>query len=201
MPARLRLTLFVAAVFVLLAAAGVMLLGGGGEHSASAGGLRGSLRPDHIPPKDFTLRDQDGRPASLRAYRGQVVILTFMYSTCRDTCPLTAQQIRQALDDVGHDVPALAVSVDPRNDDPARAKAFLLRQHMTGRMRFLVGTQATLEPVWGFYGVQPQTKAFDHSASVVLIDKQGRQRESFPVQQLVPEDLAHDIEVLQRAAA
>ena len=66
-----------------------------------------------IPPEDFALRDQDGDMASLHQYRGQPVILTFMYSTCQNTCPLMADQIRGAMNDLGHDVPALAVSVDP----------------------------------------------------------------------------------------
>jgi len=36
-----------------------------------------------LRPKDFTLRDQNGREVSLRALRGRVVVLTFMYSTCQ----------------------------------------------------------------------------------------------------------------------
>lgn len=198
MPARLRLTLVVAAALVLLGAAGVLAFGGG---SAGKGdGFRGFQRP-RVPARDFALRDQDGRTVSLRQYRGRVVVLTFMYSTCRDTCPVTAQDILGALDDLGHDVPALAVSVDPKNDTPRTAKAFLLRQHLTHRMQFLLGTRAQLAPVWKDYYIQPQGDGFEHSASVLLIDKRGRQRESFPVQQLVSEDLAHDIRLLERERA
>ena len=36
--------------------------------------------------------------------------------------------------------PAVAVSVDPANDTPERAERFLVRQHVTGRIRFLLGT-------------------------------------------------------------
>ena len=138
---------------------------------------------------------------SLRQFRGRVVVLTFMYTTCRDTCPLTATQIRGALDDLDHDVPALAVSVDPVNDTPARAKKFLFQRGLGhDRMRFLLGTRPQLEPIWKAYGIQPQGKAFDHSAYVLLVDRHGRQRIGFPVQQLVPEDLAHDIRRLQAEA-
>ena len=38
--------------------------------------------------------------SSASALRGKVVVLSPMYSTCEDTCPLTAQQIRGALDDL-----------------------------------------------------------------------------------------------------
>jgi protein SCO1 len=199
MPARIRLALFVTALLALSAALGVALLHRPGASSESVA-FAGALRPD-IPPRDFRLHDQDGRPVSLRQFRGRVVILTFMYTTCRDTCPLTATQIRGALDDLSHPVPALAVSVDPVNDTPERAREFLFRRGLGhDRMRFLLGTRAQLRPIWRSYGVRPQGKAFDHTAYVVVIDRHGRQRVGFPVAQLVPEDLAHDVRRLQAEA-
>jgi protein SCO1 len=169
----------------------------------SAGTVAAAVRDGQEPAApDFT-RDHligDGT-VSLRDYRGQVVVLTFLYTTCRDTCPLTATQIRGALDDLGRDVPALAVSVDPANDTPERARRFLFTRGLArDRMRFLLGTRAQLEPVWKAYGIRPQGEAFDHSAYVLLIDRRGRQRIGFPVQQLTPEALAHDIRRLQAEA-
>jgi protein SCO1/2 len=196
MPARIRLALFVTAVLALTAALGVALFDRPGSPGTSVA-FAGALRPD-IPPQDFHLHDQDGRPVSLRQFRGRVVILTFMYTTCRDTCPLTATQIRGALDDLGRPVPALAVSVDPVNDTPGRAREFLFQRGLShDRMRFLLGSRAQLAPIWKAYGIRPQGKAFDHTAYVLVIDRHGRQRVGFPVQQLVPEDLAHDVRRLQ----
>src|SRR4051794_41862170 len=54
----------------------------------------------------------------MREYRGKPVVVTFMYSHCKDTCPVQAQQIKGALDDIGHDLPALSISVDPPGDTP-----------------------------------------------------------------------------------
>lgn len=199
MPARIRLALFVTATLALLAAAGVTLFGsrGGGDGSVA---FAGALRPE-IPPQNFSLRDQDGKRVSLRSYRGKVVVLTFMYTTCRDTCPLTATQIRGALDDLKSPPPALAVSVDPVNDTPERAREFLFRRGLSqDRMRFLLGSRAQLQPIWKAYGIQPQGRRFEHSAYVLLIDRHGRQRIGFPVQQLTPEGLAHDIRRLQAEA-
>ena len=75
---------------------------------------------------------------------------------------------------------------------------------MTGlahdRMRFLLGSRRQLAPIWDAYGIRPQGAAFDHSAYVLLLDRHGRQRVGFPVAQLVPEDLAHDIRRLQAEA-
>ena len=85
------------------------------------------------------------------------MVLTFLYTTCRDTCPLTATQIRGALDDLDRDVPALAVSVDPANDTRRARAAFLFKRGLgDDRMRFLLGTRAQLAPVWKAYGIRPQ---------------------------------------------
>ena len=201
MPARLRLTLVVALVCVVAALAGVALLGGGGDDAASAGGagptgLHGGLRPPGARATDFRLRDQDGALATMRAYRGRTVVVTFLYSTCQDTCPLTAQQIRGALDELGHDVPVLAISVDPAGDTPLHVKRFLLEQHLVGRMRYLAGTRAQLAPVWRAYGIRPQGRGYEHTASTVVVDETGRQRVGYLSDQLTPEALADDLRTL-----
>jgi protein SCO1/2 len=196
-PARLRLTLVVATVCLLAVLTGIVLLGDGAtEPGGSPTGFHGALRPPDARAVDFRLHDQDGRPATMRAYRGSTVVMTFLYSTCRDTCPLTAQQIRGALDQLGHDVPVLAISVDPRGDTPLHVKQFLVRQHLLGRMRYLVGTRAQLAPVWRAYGIQPQGNGFEHTASTVIVDGAGRQRVGYLTDQLTPEALADDLQAL-----
>ena len=203
MPVRVRLALMVFASLAILAAAGVVVFARPEKPPPlGAGGFAGALSPPNIPPRDFTLSDEDGKPISLRQYRGQVVVLTFMYSTCQDTCPVTATTIRGALDDLGHDVPTLAVSVDPANDTRDSAEAFLVKRGLSGgRMHFLLGTRAQLAPIWHAYGIQPQGNGFEHTARVLVIDKQGRQRVAFPVEQLVDRDLAHDIRKLEAERA
>ena len=85
-------------------------------------GGRRLVRPPGAAAPAFRLRDQDGKPVTMAAYRGRPVVVAFVYSTCQDTCPAQVQTIRGALDELGHDVPVLAVSVDPANDTP-RARA------------------------------------------------------------------------------
>ena len=203
MPARLRLTAAVVVALLVSALAGIVLLGGDGDRAAPAAsapptGFHGALRPPGARAPDFRLRDQDGQLATMREYRGKVVVVTFLYSTCEDTCPLTAQQIRGALDELGEDVPVLAVSVDPANDTPFRARRFLVKQQLAGRMRFLLGTRTQLEPVWRAYGIQPQGEGFEHTASTVVVDGRGRQRLGFLTEQLTAETLARDLRELAR---
>ena len=159
-----------------------------GERPASA--WAGALRPPGATVPDFALRDQDGERVTPPA---GPAVYTFIYSTCEDTCPLQVQQIRGALDDLGRDVPVIGVSVDPANDTPARAQAFLLDQAMTGRMRFLLGSRAELEPVWRAFGIRPQEDGLDHSAYVVLTDGARRQRIGFPSGALTVDGLRADL--------
>jgi protein SCO1/2 len=201
MPARLRLTLVVVAVCLLGALGGIVLLGGSGGKTVSAAGptgLHGGIRPPQARAIDFRLRDQDGHAATMQAYRGRLVLITFMYSTCTDTCPLTAQQIRGALDELGpaRQVPVLAISVDPRGDTPLHVKRFLVEQRLTSRMRYLTGTRAQLDPIWRAYGIQPQGQGYEHTASTVIVDGTGRQRVGYLTEQLTPEALADDLRAL-----
>jgi protein SCO1/2 len=121
------------------------------------------------------------------------VVFTFLYSTCEDTCPAQVQTIRGALDRLGRDVRVVGVSVDPATDTPALARKFLLEQSMTGRMDFLLGSAEQLGRVWRAFGIAPQRSRLDHSAYVVLVDAEGRQRVGFPHSQLTSDRLAQDL--------
>ena len=196
MPLRARLAVLVAASFVVAAAFFATLTGGEPREDGPAR-FEGSLRPPTARAAELTgLRDQDGRPASLAEYRGRPVVVTFLYTTCEDTCPLTAQQIRGALDDLGEDVPALAVAVDPPRDTPARARRFLAEQRLTGRLRFLLGSEPALRRQWRAYGIQRQSAKEEHSGYTILLDGEGRQRIGFPADQVTPDRLAHDLRLL-----
>jgi protein SCO1/2 len=195
MPVRVVFALALVTACALAAVVGVVLADGGEGTDLDVGssGFAGSLRPSAARAPDFRLEDQDGKPATMGQYRGKTVIVTFAYSTCEDICPLQVQQIRGALDRLGRDVPVLAISVDPAGDTRERARRFILDQKMTGRMRFLLGDHAKLQPIWKRYGIAPQRGNLDHSAYVVLVDDRARQRVAFPFSQLTPERLAHDV--------
>jgi len=133
----------------------------------------------------------------MHALRGKPVVVTFLYSTCRDTCPATAQQIRGALDELGHDVPAVAISVDPGTDTEQSARRFLAEQNMTGRMTFALGRRTQLAPLWQAYGTTPQSVQEEHMARAVLVDARGYQRVGYPMQETSPDMIAHDVRVLE----
>lgn len=199
MQPRLRLALFLTGLIALTAAACVLLFAAGDKVVRSSA-FAGAVRPSGIPPAEFGLKDENGDVVRLAALRGKPVVVTFLYTTCRDTCPLTVDQIRGALDELGHDVPVIAVSVDPANDTAAAAKRFSLQRQMTGRMRWVLGDAAQLRRLWRAYGVQPQTDKREHSSWTVLLDETGRQRVGFATSVLTPQGLAHDIARLEAEA-
>jgi len=200
MAPRLRLALVVTGTLALAAIAAVLAFAVG-DRTASGAGFEGALRPPGIPPARIDLPDEHGRLVRMSEMRGKPVVVTFLYTTCEDSCPLTAAQIRGALDELGHDVPVVAVSVDPAGDTPARARSYSLEQRMAGRMRWVLGDRGGLQRIWRAYGVQPQGDGAEHSASTVLLDGDGRQRVGFSTDALTSEALAHDIALLEDEAA
>jgi protein SCO1/2 len=172
-----------------------------GGTAKAADDFVGFRMPQNAVAHDFTLRDQDGRPFRLsRDTAGRVVAMTFIHSRCTSTCPVTLQTIRGALDELGPgrgDVDVLAVSVDPEADTPRSVNRFLRAQHVDGVVRYLTGSRAQLRPVWKQYGIRPQgTGQEDHSAYLLLRDREGLLRIGSPAHQLTPEDVEHDLRLL-----
>jgi protein SCO1 len=193
--ARIAIALFLVAAFALGAV--VLAAGSSGDDDGESKGFEGALMPAGVRAPDFSLRDQDGKPVSMRSLRGKPVLVSFLYTTCDDTCPAQAQTMRGALDDLGHDVPAIAIAVDPPRDTPARARAFLLKARATGRIKFVLGSRAQLRPLWTGFFIRPQSVDQEHQARFTLVDKKGFQRIGFPGDQATPESLAHDLKLLE----
>jgi protein SCO1/2 len=198
MNGRVLIALFLVAVFSL----GAVVLAAPGDDDddgvATAGTrFEGAVMPRGLRAPDFTLENQDREPISMRDFRGRPVIVTFLYTTCEDTCPVQAQTVRGALDELGEDVPAIAIAVDPPRDTPERARAFLSEQHVLGRLDFVLGTRAELRRLWDGFYVRPQSVTQEHRARFTLVDPRGYQRVGYPGFEATPERLAHDIRLLQ----
>ncbi len=197
------------ALVALLTAIGVILLSGRGSAvsppaQASSSPFDGPTMPANARAAGFSLTDQNGRRVSLVQYRGKVVVLTFIHSLCHDACPLMVEAIKGALNALpaaGRGVPTIGITVAQSEDTVANRRRFLARHRMTGRLAFLNGPFLVLRRVWRAYAIEPVTPKIDHSTFVLLIDKRGFERVGIPVDQLTPEALAHDIEVLERERA
>ncbi len=202
-----RLLLLV--LVTLLAAIGIVLLvsrnsGDTPTVPVTQSKFAGPTMPPGLVAKNFSLTDQNGRHVTLSSYRGHVVILTFIHSLCRDDCPFMVEQIKGALNDLpgsGEGIPAIGVSVAPKEDTVANRRRFLTLHRMNARIAFVNGPPATMRRIWHDYAIAPGTGPQGHSAVVVLIDKKGIERVGFGAAQLTPEELAHDLRVLEAEPA
>lgn len=194
---RLLLALFLVGLFALGAAAYAIVESGDDPPDEAYAGFAGSRLPDGVRAPSFELTDEEEQPISMSEFRGEPVVVTFLYTHCDNTCPSAAQQIKGALNDLGHDVPALAIAVDPPRDTAASARAFLSKQRLLGRLRFVLGERSELAPIWRGYAIQAQSARTEHQARIVLVDRRGFQRVGFPIEQATPERIAHDLRMLE----
>ena len=129
------------------------------------------LKPKRVA-EDFRLDNQFGRPVALSDRKGDVVVLTFLYSTCPDVCPVVAVQLRDALEALADDadrVSLVAVSVDPEGDSEASAREFAEKWGLADSLDFLLGDGAELAPVWDAYHLAPSVRERDSSHSGAIL--------------------------------
>ncbi len=143
---------------------------------------------DVVP--DFVLLNQDGKQIHLADFRGESVLLTFIYTRCplADFCPAmstrfsvieeTLQKNKQALGKTH----LLSISFDPAHDSPK-----VLRDYGSGYLQgagekdfrhweFVVAPESNLKNVAAFFGLafMPDEKQFVHSMSTAIISPSGK---------------------------
>lgn len=135
---------------------------------------------------DFQLIDQTDVSMRMSDFRGQVVVLTFMDSRCREVCPLTAIHLRKASQDLGDQASMVVfmginvnVGANRVSDVAETTRKWRLDEIPT--WHFLTGTAEELEPVWKSYDVavvpaQQSGGELIHTPGVFLIDPQGERR-------------------------
>lgn len=170
-----------------------------GGQSANPSGLQGT-NLGSTPAPNFRLTDQFGAPIALSQFKGKPVVLTFLYTHCKDLCPLTAEKLHTVMQNLGGDaskVAVLAVSIDPKGDTTTSALAFSKAHKMEGYWHFLTGTFNVLSPIWSNYDVYADTsdQALNHSFALYVIDKQGRER-IFLNDSFTPAELTADLKIL-----
>jgi protein SCO1 len=185
---------------VALIVTGSILLGCSQEPT-----FRGAALDPPRVVRDFTLPDQFGKQVRSSDFRGRVVVLTFLYTSCPDFCPVIAGKLRETTTSLGDLMPQVAivvVTVDPERDTTDRVYAYSQEHKMLDRWHFLIGDAQDLQPIWEYYWVGRVWKNENgdvmHQSPVHLVDRLGKIRvvhgSSFK-----PSDLAHDIKTLLRS--
>lgn len=166
---------------------------------------------------DGTVLTSEGRTTTLhRAFSGKMVLLSFIYTQCRDArgCPLATSvlaQLRRRLDEapiVSQRVRIISLSFDPTHDTPAMMREYGARFAREGAdWLFLTTTsEATLQPILNAYRQTRQRayesnrelSSYSHVLRVFLIDQHRAIRNIYNADFLDPRLLVNDIITLIR---
>ncbi len=166
--------------------------------SSSVGQLLDRAVPSTIA--DARLIDSAGRPVTLSALRGRVVVISDMLTLCQGTCPLDTANVAAAARRVtaaglGKRVAFLSITVDPRRDTPPRLTAYRHQYAPAAAdWQAITGPPQTINDVWDWLGVYRQrvpdkapgprdwltghrlTYDVTHSDEVFFLDATGRER-------------------------
>ena len=142
------------------------------------------------PAPDFALTTQDGKSLKMTDLKGQVCLVSFVFTTCNGTCPATTHrmgQVQAALKDAGlakdGRVRLLSITLDPARDTPAVLRKYMeLYDADPANWTFLAGDKKRVNKViadWGMWAKPAANGQLDHPSRVFLVDRKGRIREIY----------------------
>jgi protein SCO1/2 len=155
------------------------------------------------PAPEVELTDAQGRPFRLSDLRGRAVVVSFIYTTCNGTCPLTTaamDRVRSTLKARrlwGDRVAFVSITLDAERDTPEvlrRYAAFYRAE--PSRWHFLTGPPDRVHAVlkaWDMWARVGPSGAIDHPSRVFLLDPAGHQREIYSLETLDAEAVADDV--------
>jgi protein SCO1/2 len=153
------------------------------------------------PAPEFTLISQDGAPVSLGDYRGKVVVVTFIFTSCPDTCPLLTAKMAQVQDELGSNfgtkIAFVSITVDPERDTPEVLKQYA--QNFGANLNgwtFLTGDPAALREVersYGLFAAKALDGNVDHTFLTSIVDRQGTLRVQYLGVRFDPQEFRRDL--------
>jgi protein SCO1 len=132
---------------------------------------------------DFTLTDQARRPVTLSAFRGKVVAINFIYTSCAlpQFCFRIANNFgvvqRRFRDRLGRELILLTVTFDPQRDQPEQLAEYASQWKADpDTWHFLTGSVEDIKRVCGLFDVDffPDEGLMNHSSHTAVIDREGR---------------------------
>lgn len=158
--------------------------------------------PAEAPAID--LEATTGELVSLDSFAGKLVVVYFGYTHCPDVCPTTLSTLNKALQRMGD--AADGVQVVMVTVDPARDSVEVLAEYMAYFNDSFVGLTGSVEDIatvattYGVYfaaneGDVASGYTVDHTASLMVIDREGHLRLVLPPE-LGPDEIAADLDYL-----
>jgi protein SCO1/2 len=154
----------------------------------------------------FMLTTQDGNPMSLDELRGKVVVVTFIFASCADSCPRLTAKMATLQSRLGADFGPLvffvSVTVDPERDTLEVLKRYAeVHGARLGGWAFVTGTPAEIRDVAKRYGIaykRMPSGDVDHTFLTSVIDRSGALRVQYLGVRFDADELFRDIESLLR---
>jgi protein SCO1/2 len=183
----------------------VVITQGEPEPGATTRGGPGPKPGDEIP--DFQLVNQDGKRIRTREYRGNALLITFIYTRCPlpDYCPLMTSnfsEIQAALrsrPDLYNRTKLLSITVDPEYDRPAVLRNYGSR-HTEGfnHWEFAGGAAAEIKAIAGYFGMRywEEGDQIIHSLTTAVIDPDGKLFKLYTGNEWKPADVVGDLGLL-----
>ena len=170
---------------------------------ADSGSSNGTLPRIGAAPA-FTLTTQEGTQLSLLELRGNPLVVTFIFTSCRSACPMLTSKLvaiqRRISKTVKPSVRFLAISVAPEIDTPDVLKAYAKAHGADLRSwTFLTGTSSAIEDVARRYAVFQKRRASDdieHTFLTSLIDANGVLRVQYQGVEFNEEEFIADLRAL-----
>ena len=169
------------------------------------------LQPGETVP-DGRFVDQNGRPSSLKSFRGATVVLTFIYTRCPlpTFCPMmdrhfvTLQEHMKADPALGN-VHLVTVSFDPTRDTPAvlRAHARELNADLK-RWTFFTGKQDAVDEFSAKFGVfvvrnPNDERDITHNLRTAIIGPDGVVKKIYTGNEWTPDEILMDLKPVANA--
>lgn len=181
------------------------------ERRADSGGASGGfeLLQTGAPVPDMAFVNQDGRSVSLADFKGQALVVTFIYTSCPmpNFCPLMDRNfaaIQQKLKETNNALRThlLSVSFDPQTDTPAVMKTHAQGLGADPRLwSFVTGDRDAIDRWAAGFGVSISRAMNDprditHNLRTALIDRQGNLVQVYGGNEWTPDQVVADIRVM-----
>ena len=158
------------------------------------------------PAPDFALTNQAGERVALADLQGKVLAVTFIYATCKDTCPLLTAKMamiqRKLGADFGPRVRFASITVEPEMDRPVVLKAYAEKFGADpAGWSFLTGPSKEIQDVvrrYGAFAKRLKPGDVDHLFLTSLIDRKGMLRVQYLGYRFDPDEMLRDLRSLLR---
>jgi protein SCO1 len=186
----------------LIAALSLAVVAGHLPAPASSKPTASDPLPKIGPAPAFTLTNQEGKRFSLRDLRGKVAVVTFIFTTCSDACPLLTAKLVGIERKLGPADPVVfvAITVDPLNDSPSVLKRYAEAfSAPPPHFAFLTGDFDEIQKVVRGYGVYyaPKEKGgVEHTFLTSIVDATGTLRVQYLGSRFDPNEFLGDLRSL-----